>query len=82
MQDIKHTIIEYESSHEQIKARIHELGEQIMNCRGCRHDSSLKILSERRNKLYYALWDIEFALHEMREYVCTLDGLEVNAKVG
>lgn len=82
MQDIKHTIMEYETSHRQIKARIHELGEQMSKCRSRRQDSALKQLCERRVKLYAALWDIEFALREMREYVVALSGQEVNERVG
>lgn len=82
MQDIKYTIKEYEESHRQIKARIHDLGEHMAHCRGRRNDSALKQLCERRSKLYAALWDIEFALREMREYVGALSGQEVNEQVG
>lgn len=82
MQNIQNTIKEYEASHAQIKSRIRELGEQIAGCCSRRHDSVLKQLSERRSKLYTALWDIEFALRELREYVRALDGQEVNEKVG
>lgn len=82
MQDFESTIREYETSHEQIKTRIRELGEQMAKCRSHRQDSTLKQLSERRSKLYTSLWDIEYALREMREYVRPPDNQEVNERVG
>lgn len=81
MQDIIFTIKEYEHSHKLVQDRIHELNAQISKSKSCKEDSGTKGLLERRCIMYMELWDIEYALREMREYVTVLSAPEVEQRV-
>lgn len=69
MQDITLTIKEYKASRELLQERIHELNAEIAKKPVGKEDSSTKRLHERRMKLYTELWDIEYAIREMQEYL-------------
>lgn len=82
MQDIEYTVNEYEESRAIIKNRIHELNAQINKSASCKEDSSVKRLLERRSIMYTQLWDIEYAIRELRDYLCVTIELEVNQNAG
>lgn len=82
MQDIKNSIEEYRESRECLQRRIHELNALIGKSSPCKENSSLKKLLERRYTLYTELWDIEYAIRELGEYLCLTHGLEVMQNAG
>lgn len=82
MQDMQSTVNEYQQSREQIQSRIHELNTLINKSRPSKEDSASKRLTERRSQLYTELWDIEYAIREMLEYLHTQRKREVAKKVG
>lgn len=82
MQDIRHTITEYEESHAKIQGRIRELNARISKHAKCPEYSSLNNLIERRGILYTQLWDLEYAIRELKDYIRAGNVSEVKQKVG
>lgn len=82
MQDLIHTISEYEESRAKIQERIQHLNAQISSRTPHGENFSLKSLLERRGILYTQLWDLEYAIREMGGYVRAITTTEVNQKVG
>lgn len=82
MQDMRFTVSEYQRSREQIQGRIHELNALINKSKPSKEDSAAKRLTERRSQLYTELWDIEYAIREMLEYLHQQCNEEVSKKVG
>lgn len=69
MQSIALTVEEYKQSRESLQRRIRELSAEIGKRQSKPEDSPTKQLHERRMKLYTQLWDIEYAIREMQEYL-------------
>lgn len=82
MQDIEGTIAEYEESHSKLRGHIHELNEQIGSSKPCKEDSRIRSLLERRSLMYTQLWDIEFAIRSLHEYLIVTNEAGVNKRVG
>ena len=77
MEDIRNTIRSYENECEAIKMRINELHRKIARAGG----ENAVNLCTRRYILYTELWDMEFAIREMREYAESMESREMHEYV-
>ncbi len=68
---ISDTIVEYKRSRQMLRDRIHELNRQIFCTTQSSHapGGGLKPLAERRQQLYAMLWDLDYGIGQMQEYV-------------